>query len=91
MAAPSIGRRSHSLSPLAAGFVVIGLVSLGLAASAQDRSTNDEAIAALADIDSAIGELTESSDLMANTGRPYNKLRSVLRLQLPARWTVLIG
>jgi hypothetical protein len=73
MAAPNIGRRSHSLSPLAAGFVVIGLVSLGLAARAQDRSANDEAIAALADIESAIGELTASSDLMANTGRPYKQ------------------
>jgi hypothetical protein len=73
MAAPNIGQRSHSLSPLAAGFVVIGVVSLGLAARAQDRSANDEAIAALADIDSAIGELTESSDLMANIGRPYKQ------------------
>jgi hypothetical protein len=73
MAAPNIGRRSHSLSPLAARFVVIGLVSLGLAARAQDRSANDEAIAALADIEPAIGELTASSDLMANTGRPYKQ------------------
>jgi hypothetical protein len=73
MAAPNIGRRSRSLSPLAAGFVVIGLVSLGLAARAQDRSANDEAIAALADIEPAIGELTASSDLMANTGRPYKQ------------------
>jgi hypothetical protein len=67
MAAPNIGRRPRSLSPLATGFVVIGLVSLGLAARAQDR---DEAIAALAGIESAIGELTESADLMANTGEP---------------------
>jgi hypothetical protein len=73
MAAPNIGRRSRSLSPLAAGFVVICLASLGLAARAQDRNANDEAIAALADIESAIGELTESSDLMANTGRPHKQ------------------
>jgi hypothetical protein len=73
MAAPNIRRRSRSLSPLTAGFVVIGLVSLGLAVRAQDRSANDEAIAELADIESAIGELTESSDLMANTGRPYKQ------------------
>jgi hypothetical protein len=58
---------------LAAGFVVIGVVSLGLPARAQDRSANGEAIAALADIESAIGELSESSDLMANTGRPYKQ------------------
>jgi hypothetical protein len=68
MAAPNIGGRSRSLSPLAAGFVVIGVVGLGLAARAQDRSASDEAIAALADIESAIGESTESSDLLAKTG-----------------------
>jgi hypothetical protein len=76
MAAPNIGRRLRSLSPLAAGFVVIGVVSfgaLGLAARAQERSANNEAMAALADIETAIGELSESSNLTANTGRPYKQ------------------
>src|SRR5947207_12260057 len=73
MAAPNIGRRSRSLMSLAAGFVVIDVVSLGLPGRAQDRSANGEAIAALADIESAIGELSGSSDLMANTGRPYKQ------------------
>ena len=64
MAASNIGRRR--LAAFVAGFAVVSLVSLGFATKAQDRNTCDEAVAALAEIDSATGELSESSDLTAS-------------------------
>jgi hypothetical protein len=73
MAPLNIGRRPRWLLPIVAGFVGIGLVGLGPAAKALDRNAHDEAIAALADIDSAIAELRTSSDLTANTGAPYKR------------------
>jgi hypothetical protein len=73
MAPLNIGRRPRWLPPIVAGFVVTGLVGLGSAAKAQDRNAHDEAVAALADIDSAIGKLSKSSDLTANTEGPYKQ------------------
>src|ERR1700733_7137037 len=73
MAPLNIGRRPLWLLPIVGGFVVIGLVGLGPTAKTQDRNAHDEAIAALADIDSAIGELSKSSDLTAHTDVPYKQ------------------
>ena len=73
MAPLNIGRRPRWLLPMVGGFVVIGLVGLGPTAKTQDRNAHDEAIAALADIDSAIGELSKSSDLTAHTDAPYKQ------------------
>ena len=73
MAAPNITQRPRRLTSFMASFIVIGLVGLCPAAMAQDSNAHNEAVAALADIDSAIGELRKSSDLTANTEGPYKQ------------------
>src|ERR1700686_2609894 len=73
MAPLNIGRRPLSPVPIVGRFVVFGFVGPGPTAKTQDRNAHDEAIAALADIDSAIGELSKSSDLTAHTDAPYKQ------------------
>jgi hypothetical protein len=74
MAAPNIfGQRLRRLWPLIAGPVVIGFAGIGSAARAEERNAHDEAVAALADIDFAIGELSKSSDLTTNTEGLYKQ------------------